>query len=328
MAKSAICFITGFPRSGTTLVERLIANQEDTFVAHQLFPTLLINLKKAFLKETGNLRSYPFIPYPNSKERIEFNAYLEGKHISELEYKTWMLEGADYPAMGEKAILKTLPLLSGSLNNVISNQLKSMSSSSDQIIGFKDVMMDEFIPYFEKQDFKNVVVVRDPRAVIASLINSSEMGEYRPTLYNLQLWKRMLRTAEVNNAHVIKYEDLVSNSGYTLKALSNYLGKEVSVEVFPLKNNKGEDWNGNSSFKQLDQLSSHGVDGYKNKLSNKAITYIESICKQEMETLGYTTSKASNLIDILSLEDPFEITHRNFLDWDNKEELALEMARM
>lgn len=328
MAESTICFITGFPRSGTTLVERLIGNQKDAFVAHQLFPTLLINLKKEFLKEAGNLRSYPFIPYPSSKERIEFNAYLESKQISELEYKTWMLEGTDYPAMGEKATLKTLPQLSGSLNNVISSQLRNMSFSSDQLVGFKDVMMDEFIPYFEKQDFKNLVVVRDPRAVIASLINSSEMGEYRPTLYNLQLWKRMLRNARASNAHVLKYEDLVSNSDDTLKALSNYLGKEVSIEVFPLRNNKGEDWNGNSSFKQLDQLSSHGVDGYKNKLSNKAITYIESICKQEMGTLGYTISKASNLIDILSLEDPFEITHRNFLDWDNKSELALEVARM
>lgn len=211
MAEPTTCFITGFPRSGTTLVERLIGNQKDAFVAHQLFPTLLINLKKEFLKETGNLRSYPFIPYPSSKECIEFNAYLESKQISELEYKTWMLEGTDYPAMGEKSTLNTLPQLSGSLSNIINTQLKNMTSSSYSLVGFKDVMMDEFIPYFEKHNFKNVVVVRDPRAVIASLINSSEMGDYRPTLYNLQLWKRMLRTAKANNVHMLKYEDLVSN---------------------------------------------------------------------------------------------------------------------
>ena len=138
----------------------------------------------------------------------------------------------------------------------------------------------------------------------------------------------MLRTANANNAHILKYEDLVSNSGDTLKALSNYLGKEVSAEVFPLKNNKGEDWKGNSSFKQVDQLSSHGVDGYKKKLSQEAITYIESICKQEMIALGYTISLESGLVDLLSLEDPFEITHRNFLGWNNKAELALELARM
>lgn len=324
MEKKKTCFITGFPRSGTTLVEKLIGNQPNTFIAHQLFPTLLLNIKKHFLLQCGIDRSYPFIPYPTEEEKHTFFKFLTTTHFTEQQVSNWLLEGINYPAMGEKQVLQNLPPLTGSLIEIIQQLLSSISNNTP-VIGFKDVLMDEYIPYFEQQTLSIIYVTRDPRAIIASLINSTEMGEYRPTLYNLQLWKRGLHNAKTSKALILKYEDVVTNTAASLQQISKQLQHPFRSPTFPLKNNDGSAWKGNSSFKTINALSLESINRFEKELSKETILYIESICSQEMEVLGYKKRYAPT--NFTSLAEPFKITHRQFTHWNNSLELQNEWER-
>ena len=223
MVMKKVVFITGFPRSGTTLVERIWGNQKDVFIGHQVFPTLLLNVKKEFLKQHNILRDYPFIPKPSLEEQEGFLIFLKQAKFTARQVEVCMKEGEDYPAMGEKSLLKNLPKAEGSLIDVIMTYLQELALDSDRVLGFKDVMMDDFIPYFKSQGVKSIVVVRDPRAVIYSLVHSDEMGGYRPTLYNLQVWKRSIRNATESEAHILSYKELIQNFKKELKYL-NKLG--------------------------------------------------------------------------------------------------------
>lgn len=323
MEEKKICFITGFPRSGTTLIEKLIGNQPDTYIAHQLFPTILLNIKKAFLLQAGIDRAYPFIPYPSTDEKTAFLDFLTITNFTEQQVETWLLEGLHYPAMGEKEVLKSLPCLGGSLSEIIEQLLTHICKNKVSLMGFKDVLMDEYIPYFNQQAIFTIYVTRDPRAVIASLINSNEMGNYRPTLYNLQLWKRGLANAK--NTSILKYEDVVTDATTTLHQVSKHVNHPFISPPLPLKNNDGSDWKGNSSFKETNKLSLKSINRFEEVLSKEAIIYIESICSQEMENLGYKNMYPPT--NFTTLKDPFETTHTQFLDWNNTLELQNEWGR-
>lgn len=316
-------FITGFPRSGTTLIERFLGNQDGFYVAHQVFPTLFINVKKEFLRKNNIKREYPFIPNPDELESKKFLEFLKKKEFTDEQVRKWMNEGEHYPAMGEKAFLANLKPKGGKLIEVIVDVLTSLAPKGAVFYGFKDVLMDEFIPYFESYNIKTVFVVRDPRSVIYSLVNSNEMGDYRPTLYNLQLWKRGLRNAIKNNAFVLRYEDFITDSKKTTFNLSFFFNAQLHLDVFPLKNNKGGVWSSNSSFWDNAFLSNSSINAYKNEFSLSTTAYIESICFNEMNSLKYDLS-ISKKVDIKDLKEPFEVTHTTFKNWDNQNELLIE----
>ncbi len=319
-----LLFITGFPRSGTTLVEKIIGNQKGAYVAHQLFPTLFLNVKEEFLKLQGISRPYPFLPNPSIEEQEDFFHYLTNAVFTVNQVNSWMMEGFDYVAMGEKQVLKELPLVEGSLIEVVSHMLQYLGSDSDTVFGFKDVMMDEFISYFEQEGMKTITVIRDPRAVIYSLINSNEMGAYRPTLFNLQVWKRGLRNAKQSNSYIVKYEDLVQHFDTGIENLGIHIGLKVSADVFPLRKNNNEVWSSNSSFKESNSLSTKSLSAFTDKLSQETISYIETICFDEMNELNYSRS-ITERVSIRQLKEPFPVTHQAFLNWDNKVELAKEL---
>ena len=319
-----IVFITGFPRSGTTLVERILGNQSNVYIAHQLFPTLFLNIKKFYLKNSGISRSYPFLPKPSEEEQEGFLGFLNNTEFTSDQIKAWMMEGLDYVAMGEKQLLSGLPEIEGKLIDIIGKLLLELASSENVLLGFKDVMMDEFIPYFKSKGVKVISVIRDPRAMIYSLINSEEMGDYRPTLFNLQVWKRGLLMANSSNSYVIKYEKLIQEFEFEIRRLGEFLDKELDLDVFPLKKNDQQVWSNNTSFNQSKGLSKASLSSYETGLSKDAIAYIESVCFNEMIDLGYSLT-IKHPFNCTELKEPFEVNHKAFLDWDNSAELQKEL---
>ena len=76
-------FVTGAQRSGTTLLEKVLASQPGISMLSQPFPLLFVEVKRAFLRSLGNDDPYPlghlfrerrytrgaFIPAPAKRKR-------------------------------------------------------------------------------------------------------------------------------------------------------------------------------------------------------------------------------------------------------------------
>ena len=61
------------------------------------------------------------------------------------------------------------------------------------VIGSKEIAVEEYIPYFIEVGTKVVLVVRDPRAMIASLaLGEGERygGSPRPILFDVRNWRK------------------------------------------------------------------------------------------------------------------------------------------
>jgi hypothetical protein len=157
-----------------------------------------------------------------------------------------------------------------------------------------------------------VVMVRDPRAVVASYRDWRNQGgfdlegdpshaqallaelrrtqaSYEPSIASL-LWKATIAAAEKartqfgpERVRLQRYEDLVTEPGTTLEELASWLGVrfEASMLEVPVHN---------SSFLSFAQSAGHSTEPiarWKNKLSNREVAVVQLWCRRRMEDFGY-----------------------------------------
>jgi hypothetical protein len=88
----------------------------------------------------------------------------------------------------------------------------------------------------------------------------------------------------------VKYEDLVTDTEKTAQGICEFLDLDYSEEIlrFHEKDIVRENSNRIVSWKDLQKpIMPENAYRYKNELSEDEIRYIESLCKREMDILGY-----------------------------------------
>jgi Sulfotransferase domain len=193
--------------------------------------------------------------------------------------------------------------------------LKLLNHESKSLVGSKEILCEEFTPFFIRNGVKSIIVIRDPRDIICSLNfgkGSEFTGEIRPLLYSLRLWRKSIAFSMLNlslpHFMMIRYEDLVTDHQKVLKEIFSFL--EIAPQT---KTVIDESWKGNSSFGELSSVSDSSVGNYKKMLDENTLAYIENVCRPEMNWAGYELVNDHLRIENIRLyREAFKVNHKNF----------------
>lgn len=336
-------FITGMGRSGTTLLDKLLSNHENIEILSQPFPLLFTEAKKVFLKQNGIEKYYVLNDnvFDGDYKLEDFNAFLDTYEISYQTVKQLFEKMKNYSGQMTKVSFSLPQKENYTFLEVVDLILKNNLAKKDvDFFGAKEIMCEEFIPYLVQNGTKIIVIVRDPRDVVASVNYPQKekyLGNKKPTLFVLKGWRRTIdyikNLEDSKNIIYIKYEDLVTAPYEILNKITDFLG------TTPFKKNhfekgiydrNGELWKANTSFDtKTSFISSKSVGGYRNVLSDDEINYIESICKSEMELMGYNFDTQPNKGIIKTFKD-FGVEASEHLDKEFsslKENIEQEIKR-
>jgi len=291
--RSAHLVITGTYRSGTTLAERLVDNSSDAYCAPQPFPYLYLTAKRRFLQQTG--RAVPQYPigdgfHDPAHHPDELAAFLRSDVIDRDTIRSTFramqgYSGAQTPELAD--VVEQLP--EGTLVEIVTAMHALLAHARRReatLLASKDILVEEFSPTFAAAGIKSLIVVRDPRRVVASTFGpaaSAWTGRTRPLLYTVRLWRKSIAYA-LDSRHgvaVARLEDLVAAPADTLRTAMHELAIEWDgAPRNPLSDAQGAVWAPNTSFPE-------GGANATDMLSERQLAYVEALARPEMLALGY-----------------------------------------
>ena len=337
-------------RSGTTFIAKTLNSHKNFTIASDAFFSAFKFLRNDFL----NIKNYhePFDDYLYSSKKIKIFDKLQKMKIKEVNFIK------NYEKL-KKVINKDISNFSPELKNKINLDKNKIRYSvlfkkifrelfkinKNKYIGIKEVWLNEFIPVLNDHDknFKYILIIRDPRAVIASNFASSEAAY--PIIFLIKQWKKIVnlsffyKNKYPKKVHIILYENLITKPQYELKKLSKFLGVNVvtSLQKDPLDN-----WVQNSSYKTTKKkFNQSSLKKWKVVLKKNEILFIEKYCYLEMMHLKYKPNQQNKKKIITNIKipkprnkkkiwiSPFikESMNKDFLYFENKKYKYLRMKK-
>jgi len=332
MTPPASLFVTGCYRSGTTLLDKLLHAHPRLSIATQPMPLLYTAFKEAFYRERGLHRRYPLehLFLEGDYTAADFHEFLDRYVMSSAELDTIFAAMAGYVAeewtpqlLGMQAAFQagTFMDIYHRLGDCIA---RIFSKLRLDYVGSKEVLCEEYIPYLLARGVKVILIIRDPRDMIAS-VNFRErdgfVGANRPVLFSVRIWRKSMAFALAYERHPglhwLRYEDLVTDPMRYLNDIAAWLDIPAYAEdafnngVF---DQKGQRWRSNSSFDPQQGISPAATGRYAQCLPGAVLAFIEACCRPEMLCAGYVPSSADRFeADAISTyRDPFPDIHGRF----------------
>jgi hypothetical protein len=291
--RTAHLVITGTYRSGTTLAERLVDNSPDASCAPQPFPYLYLEAKRRFLRQTGHaVPHYPIgtgfhDPAHAPDELASFlrSDVIDRATIDETFRAMHDYSGAQTPEVGD--VIDQLP--AGTLVEVVTalqSRLADRRRPGATLHASKEILVEEFVPALLDAGVRTLVVVRDPRTVVASTFGPAAdawTGAPRPLLYTIRLWRKSVAYAlrYQHGVAQVRFEDLVRDGAATLRNALRELAIDADASpADPLLDAQGRVWAPNTSFPDRADRAGFG-------LSERQLAYVEALAGPEMAKLGY-----------------------------------------
>ena len=326
--EDGVLFVTGMQRSGTTLLEKLLASHPELSVLSQPFPLLYVEAKRAFLREIGE----PDSPYPLNHLLLEtrygpedFAAFLERHRPTSEQLRELFARMAGYSGQYTRfapeqleAAFDQVPAEGGFFGRVSGLYRSLAQRAGARLYGGKETLCEEYLPYLLDHGGRCVVILRDPRDVLASLNHGRGPeygGQLKPTLFNLRNWRKSVAFALHLEGHPgfqwLRYEDLVIDPLAALRRI----GRAFGLSDFEAGEIRG--WTGNSSHGERVGVTAESVGAYRRLLPPEVSSFVEAACLPELRLLGYdTTLDAADAPRVLrSLAEPYEIK-REGMDHD------------
>ena len=314
-------FITGTLRSGTTLLDKVLYAHPQATTLSQPASALYLFCKKYFLENLGVPVSYMVLSHYFQEKNYtpaDFYYFLQTFAISEKLLAQINTENARLSA-NNPFFSKIAPLHLDSDNSFIACYRRIISENSNKkdaiASGCKEVLAEEYLPYFLDNGIKCLLIIRDPRDTLASSYYGSARtytGSPKPLLLLLRNWRKSVAFALELSAHksllVLRYEDLVLQTVPTLDKITKFLGLPQLPQEYiaQLQKQDGGNWSGNSSFGARDGISSKSIGSFRKQLTPDLQHYIESTCFPEMKTFSYQTDLSCPDLDLISsFEEPF-----------------------
>lgn len=159
----------------------------------------------------------------------------------------------------------------------------------------KDIANIKYAPIIlqTESEAKFIYLYRDPRDVISSRVKG---GIFANSVYqNAKFWKEeqqdciALACQFPENVHLVKYENLISNTKTTVDGILDFLGMEREEACYNTgKTGKHARHEQSELWKNLSKpLMKDNTKKYKKHLKEKEINIIESVAKNQMLYLGY-----------------------------------------
>jgi hypothetical protein len=201
-------------------------------------------------------------------------------------------------------------------------------------------MCEEFIPSLLENGYKCIIILRDPRDVLASANyprGEKYLGDRKPTLFLLRTWRKSAEFAwalrNTPGFFHLRYEDLVTRPEASLERVAAFLGLDHTVRApTRVRDRFGRPWTANSSGSiNGAEISASAVGSYRHALSDDEVAYTEAVCGYEMDWLGYRRDAGTDAAGaITSFQDapmdsasglPGDFSHR-------PEQVARELERL
>ena len=338
-------FITGAYRSGTTLLDKLLNNHPEAAALSQPAPALFLEFKKAFLQANSIEIPYQIHNDYFRESRYKpagFTHFLDNFRADPTqiqEINRGIIEFQQKNS-GYSKIIALQPTTENSLLQLY-RQILQTNLENKPAKCSKEVICEEFLPYFLRHGIKCLLVLRDPRDVVASTYfgkGQEFVGSPRPFLWTIRNWRKSVAFALAlsgnENLLTLRYEDLVQKPDKILPQLCKFLNLNSYPDNFlnqPLKNAAGEIWQSNSSYAATSFLSSESVGNFAKKLPWPLQHFVETVCFPEMLKLDYQSEiKQPDFSLIEEFKEPFAI-NRPGIDShfsERKEEKTAEIQRL
>ena len=261
-------FIFSLPRSGSTLLQRLLAtHNEITTVAE---PWLLIPAFYSLRKQGITAE------YNHASETVALNEFFQ--HLPNGK--------ADYLVEIKKMVLNLYQLASKEKTRYFLDKTPRYHVISADII--------ELFP-----EAKFIILYRNPLAIIASMIETWKKGQWKLSDYEIDIYAgltQLVNTAEKypDKVLTINYEELVTNSTDSMKRIFSYLQLDYNESILDdfsetTINGRMGDKTGYFNYKAIDSSS---LEIWKQSFSNPirqywAKNYIHWLGKQRLQKMGY-----------------------------------------
>lgn len=325
-----LVFVTGCYRSGTTLLQKLLDSHPDLSVAMQPFPVLYFDVKERFLSDLGLDWRYP-LDHLFLEERYDWRglgAFLDRLSLSgdDLDHLfTRLAAYGGYTPGAEGLRSRVRP---GRFFDVYRQWNVAVAEIGGRIgasvVGNKEIFCEEFVPAFLEAGTNAVLILRDPRDLIASIhhrVLDNQTGDPRPVLYSLRAWRKSVAIALAYASSPafrwLRYEDLTADPSGQLQAISALLGVsrfEEGAFAEGIRLRDGSIWSSNSSFEGMVGISAASRGRYRKVLSDDVVRYIEAVCAPEMAAVGYALEESGEASEglLLGFQEPAPRVHRIF----------------
>ncbi len=277
-------FVMGLPRSGSTLLSRLLNNSKDIVSVNDLYflqAVLAMNVASGKLsdkqtEELADLLLNVINVRANAKEEFIGQLHISADNIQKI----------------KQTVLDKQKLKCYEWHHLM-NDLLSLVAESLGKTRWADKTPQNFYHFyllaerFPKAQF--IFLLRNPQSVLASFKYASGEGHdlrrYHPIIYSLY-WRSAVRFYEEVKNHprvmMLRYEDLLSDTTEVCSKLSAFLNTEIEV---PELTSLGH----NSSFVKNDRKNITSTESW----------ICEYLCKKEMNTLNYSFQTSSfNIKDL------------------------------
>ena len=342
--------VTGAQRSGTTLLATLLNGQDGLSLLSQPFPLLFTEAKRAFLRTLGHEGRYPLghLFLETRYSGAAFGRFLSEWRTTPAELRSLFARMDSYSGQYTRF---TETQLDDALAGIASDaDFAGVVASLDRCLatdtlaacfGSKETICEEYVPPLLDRGFRCVIIIRDPRDMVASL-NHGRGGEFagepKPTLFNIRNWRKSVDFAlameEHPRFHWLRYEDLVTDPARQLSLLVRRLGLGAHAEARlgpDLRDPTGAVWRGNSSYGDLQGVSAASVGAYRHVLPPSVAQSIEAACLPELKCLGYdsTLTRETAMHVLERLHEHYVVTRTGMeSDAATAENAALERERL
>lgn len=284
-----ICFILGFPRSGTNILTRMLGLNTNIY-AHPL--------ETLFFSGVVNNIVYRW----NIRNNRYFRKFL--KKVKDFPLERYFIN-MDFDDI--KKVIECSPPDFGKIFVNLLERNASILKKSCKVIIERSCLHTLFINKLKKffPNAKFILIVRDPRAVLASLIKPSFTEHSNNFFEQIIFWhdfykvmKKNINFISQDRLFVLHYEDLVRNPRIVLNDLCLFLGVEFEEHMLHL-----EDYCKNmpeSFYKKIpsylnkvaDKIKTDYIDEWKSILNDKQIEIIEFFAHDFMAKYKYGRSKS------------------------------------
>jgi hypothetical protein len=288
------------------LIEKLLCNHPRISLLSQPFPLLFVEVKRRFLRLLGEAHArYPLgnLFLETRYGERDLHRFLADQSLDATDLRAVLAEMADfsgqYTRFAPERLAETLRRLEpGDLASVLAQLYGSLAHKpgADRL-GGKETLWEELLPFLLDRGFAGLVIVRDPRDVLASLNHGRGPqygGRLKPTLFNVRNWRKsaafVLHLRNRPGFFWLRFEDLIARPREVLDRIAGFLGVERFAEELlegTIRDQDGLPWEGNSSHQVRRGIDPLAAARYREILPAEVARYVEAACWPELRSLGY-----------------------------------------
>jgi hypothetical protein len=283
-------FVVGYPRSGTTLVQSLLATQKHVYSLPETHFFNIINRKAIATDEQGFIEAECLdLIFAKIKEKMDLT-------FSRPEIKYIMKQA-------KKKNLRAKMLFEFIVYHYLPEEIKSISDSSYRWVEKTPnhaYFLDDIVSFYPQVQFINII--RHPVPAIYSRKINFPFNKDKPLDWLAKLWRRSVEETETfgrkhpGKIYTLKYEELAADINNEFKKICEFVNINLDPELMDNHSVsagrlslKKEVWKKKDEYRNIANTN----DKYSQVVPREDAESIENILADKMEQYGYVSFFAS-----------------------------------